>query len=240
MKRVFAVLALLVAGFVGAHAQNVQIHYNLGPKVDKANQENDQRILTTFEHLSFDKWGENFYFVDLAHSKDGQVEAYAEISRELRFWKAPIYAHLEYNGGLGTISTEDGVSGYRIPNVYLAGASYIWAKEGNAFKVSMLYRHDRATTKRHNMQMTTVWSWTSWNRVFTLNGFADVYTVDGNSQRNNLEFIAEPQFWINLNQFVGVADAFNLSLGGEVRMAYNFLHNDKFWVRPSLAAKWTF
>ncbi len=232
MKKLLAIIALFIAMAGTVSAQNVQTHFNLGKYSDKKLQGEDSFFITTFEHLSFDKWGQTFYFLDLNHSKDGIRDAYMEIARELKFWKAPVAIHLEYNGGVG--------KGYSLENTYLAGLSYLWAKNGNAFNLSMMYRHDQGLEKPHNMQMTGVWSWTSWNRVFTLNGFADLWTSNIGGAKSSMTFVTEPQAWVNLNQFVGVDDDFNLSIGTEVRMAYNFIHPDKFWVRPSLAFKWTF
>ncbi|KGL49709.1 Uncharacterised protein [Porphyromonas cangingivalis] len=231
MKKLFAIVALLVASIGVANAQNVQAHYNVGKRIDKTNQETHSPMILTIENLSFDKWGQTFYFVDLELGEKIMDCAYLEIARELKFWKAPIALHVEYNGGISKYAPMN--------HTYLGGVSYLWAKNGNAFNLSMMYRHDQGFNKPHNMQLTGVWSWTSWNRVFTLNGFADLWTTDL-GDKGNVTFLAEPQAWINLNQFVGVSDDFNLSIGTEVRLAYNFINKDKFWVRPSLALKWTF
>ena len=56
--------------------------------------------------------------------------------------------------------------------------------------------------------------------------------------------LSQPQFWVNLNTLKGM-DGVNLSLGTELEFSNNFVfnnkgENDKFYLIPSLAAKWTF
>lgn len=227
-------MAILSVAIVGkSQAQNIQLHYDFGGKIYDSRKALPA-LNTTVEDLSFDKWGQTFYFVDMHYSKHGVDQAYWEIARELKFWKAPIAIHLEYNGGLNKHAY--------IPNAYLAGLSYLWnSKDGSrSLSVSTSYRHDQGLEKPHNMQLTSVWSYTTWNRVFTFNGFADLWTSHREEAKSGVTFLAEPQFWINCNQFVGIPDAFALSLGSEVRICYNFMENDKFMVMPTLAMKWTF
>ncbi|MDO4771778.1 DUF5020 family protein, partial [Porphyromonas sp.] len=157
MKKLFSFVALIMATIGVASAQNVQTHYNIGKRIDKTNQETHSPMILTIENLSFDKWGQTFYFVDFELGKKGMDMAYFEIARELKFWKAPIALHVEYNGGVS--------NGGSLNHTYLGGLSYLWAKNGNAFNLSMMYRHDQDFEKPHNMQLTGVWSWTSWNRV---------------------------------------------------------------------------
>ncbi len=50
------------------------------------------------------------------YTSEGVASAYWEIAREVKFWKGPFSAHLEYNGGLA--------KGFSYNNAYLAGATY--------------------------------------------------------------------------------------------------------------------
>ena len=52
--------------------------------------------------------------------------------------------------------------------------------------------------------------------------------------------LTEPQFWVNLNKFKGIADGFNLSVGTEWEISTNFAVMDGFKWNPTLAMKWTF
>ena len=57
-----------------------------------------------------------YFFVDMDYTSEGVASAYWEIAREIKFWKGPFSAHLEYNGGLS--------KGMSYKNAYLAGATY--------------------------------------------------------------------------------------------------------------------
>lgn len=103
MKKLF-LFVLLLSAFVGeAVAQNIQLHYDLGRALYKSLDERPW-VTTTVEMFKADKWGSTYFFVDMDYTDKGVASAYWEISRELRFWKAPFSAHVEYNGGLNYIN----------------------------------------------------------------------------------------------------------------------------------------
>ena len=103
-------------------AQNIQLHYDLGRALYKSLDERPW-VATTVEMFKADKWGSTYFFVDMDYTDKGVSSAYWEISRELKFWKAPVSAHVEYNGGLNYIN-----------NAFLGGATY--ALNGNVQKVA--------------------------------------------------------------------------------------------------------
>lgn len=84
-------------------------------------------VTTTVEMFKADKWGSTYFFVDMDYTDKGVASAYWEISRELKFWKAPISAHVEYNGGLKYVN-----------NAFLGGATYSW--NSNDFPRYSAYR----------------------------------------------------------------------------------------------------
>ncbi|KGL51527.1 MULTISPECIES: DUF5020 family protein [Porphyromonas] len=236
MKKILLGVALLL-GTLTAVGQNIQTHYQAGRHLYK-DMEKTPSFVTTVEHFKADRWGQTFLFVDFVHTEKGISNSYFEIARELKFWKAPVALHLEYNGGVDR--------NFSINNAYLVGASYLWTSKdfSKNFSISTSYRYDQAIEgvqdANHGMQLTAVWGWNSWNRVFTLNGFVDVWTKKASDKSHGVVVYSEPQAWINLNQLVGFHDNFNLSLGTEVRLSYNFLNPNKFYALPTLAAKWTF
>lgn len=237
MKKSFLITLLLILGCLSTNAQNIQLHYQLGKHIYD-DQKEFPSLITTIEHFKADRWGQTFMFVDLSHKSFGISNAYTEIVRELKFWKEPVAIHLEYNGGLD--------KNYQINNTYLLGMSYLWTSKdfSKSISVSTSYRYDQeipdVLKKNHGMQLTTVWNWTSWNRVFTLCGFADLWTKKSSEHSDGVVFVSEPQAWINLNQIVGFSDDFNLSIGTELKTSYNFLNGNKFYILPTLGVKWTF
>ncbi len=57
-------------------------------------------LTSTVEKFHPDTWGSTYFFVDMDYTSEGVASAYWEIAREVKFWKGPFSAHLEYNGGL--------------------------------------------------------------------------------------------------------------------------------------------
>ena len=233
MKKLFLFVLLLSAFVGGAVAQNIQLHYDLGRALYKSLDERPW-VTTTVEMFKADNWGSTYFFVDMDYTDKGVASAYWEISRELKFWKAPFSAHVEYNGGLNYIN-----------NAFLGGATYSWNNSdfSKTFGIQVLYKYIQKNTKPHNFQLTGTWTLNFWQGKFTMSGFADFWRekhTDEKGQNYNFIFISEPQFWINLNKFKHVNDNLNLSVGSEWELSTNFATRDGFYFIPTLAMKWSF
>lgn len=233
MKKLFFSVFLSVAFAGEVMAQNIQLHYDLGRALYKSLDERPW-VTTTVEMFKADKWGSTYFFVDMDYTDKGIASAYWEISRELKFWKAPFSAHVEYNGGLNYVN-----------NAFLGGATYTWNNENfsKTFAIQVLYKYIQKNAKPHNFQLTGTWTLNFWQEKFTCSGFADFWRekhTDENGNNHNFIFISEPQFWINLNKFKHVSDDFNLSVGSEWELSTNFATRDGFYFIPTLAMKWTF
>lgn len=233
MKKLFLFVLLLSAFVGGAVAQNIQLHYDLGRALYKSLDERPW-VTTTVEMFKADNWGSTYFFVDMDYTDKGVASAYWEISRELKFWKAPFSAHVEYNGGLNYIN-----------NAFLGGATYSWNNTdfSKTFGIQVLYKYIQKNAKPHNFQLTGTWTLNFWQGKFTMSGFADFWRekhTDEKGQNHNFIFISEPQFWINLNKFKHVNDNLNLSVGSEWELSTNFATRDGFYFIPTLAMKWSF
>lgn len=235
-KTLLSVLLSFV--LVTAFAQiNVQLHYDLGNAFYGHTLEDRPHLTSTVECFKADRWGSTYFFVDFDYKSHESKSAYWEISRELKFWKAPIAAHVEYNGGLNTSA------GYN--DAYIIGPAYNWCSKDftKTFSLQLLYRYVTGVSQRHNWQTTIVWGNTFAKGLCTFSGFADLW--HDNEVKGNLIFLSEPQFWFNLNKVRGFAKDFNLSVGSEVEISNNFVwntkgQNNRFYALPTLAAKWTF
>lgn len=239
MKK-FLFLFLLIASIIDSKAQNVQLHYDFG--------ETRKLATATVELFKPDDWGSTFFFVDMDLGgkpeygrTNGMNMAYFEISRGLKFWEAPIEAHVEYNGGFGR---GDGFA-YPINNAYLLGPSYTMNSEDWSriltLKVHYKYIENMGGItdfNNSNVQFTAVWTMQFFENKLTFTGFADFWTEkvgvveDGNFSTANFVFITEPQLWYNATK--------NISLGTEIEMSSNFALNKGFMINPTVAAKWTF
>lgn len=230
MKIFIALIFTLIANV--ALAQNVQLHYDLGSATND-DLKGRPKITTTVEMFKIDRWGNNFFFVDMDYTGNGIASAYWEIARELKFWEKPIAIHVEYNGGLA--------NQFSLQNAYLLGPSYAWNNNifSKGFTLTPMYKRIQKNTQPDNFQLTATWYiHFANNQLWTFSGFADLWkekTING-----NYIFLAEPQLWANLNKLHNVDDHFNLSLGTEVELSNNFAGRDGFYVIPTLAIKWNF
>lgn len=228
-----------VAGALSCAAQlNVQLHYDLGHTMYGGDLDNRQRLTATVENFTADKWGSTYFFIDADWSDNAVRGAYGEISRELQFWKAPIAAHVEYNGGLNSFGSFN--------DAYLVGPAYNWNSKdfSKGVSVQVMYKYlAKHAQNKHSWQVTGVWRNTFAKGLCTFSGFLDVWhdnAVDG-----NLIVLSEPQFWFNLPPLKRVSDDFKLSVGTEVEISNNFVYpvkgmNNRFYAIPTLACKWTF
>lgn len=248
MKKLFSFAVLLLSA-LGVNAQNVQLHYDLGHSLydDLTSR---TTVTTTVEMFKPDNWGSTFMFTDIDYKSDGTIGAYWEIAREFNISKNKQWAaHIEYNGGVGSGKTPSGYYGNRYQHAVLLGGAWNWhsADFSKTFSIQAMYKyyfanHHTGARPYNGFQLTEVWSTTFAKGFCTFDGFCDLW-YDPNVN-GKLILLSEPQFWVNLNKLKGW-DKINLSVGTEWEISNNFVWNDegrnnKFFVIPTVAAKWTF
>lgn len=227
-----AVIALL--GAACGFAQNVQLHYDFGHSLYDELKDSRPKITTTVEMFKPDKWGSTFFFVDMDYGDNEVKSAYWEIARELKFWDGPLSVHAEYNGGLNFIK-----------DAWLAGVTYTYNNRDftKGFTLSPMYKYICGNDKPNNFQLTATWYAHFAGGRFSFSGFADFWRekhTDAKGGAHEWVFLAEPQFWVNLNKFRGVDEAFNLSIGTEWEVSSDFALLDGWYWNPTLALKWSF
>lgn len=230
-KFVFYILLALMSPVLCA--QNIQLHYDFGHAIY---DELDDRakLTTTVEMFKPDKWGSTFFFVDMDYANNEISSAYWELARELRFWKAPVSIHVEYDGGLNYIKDS-----------YLGGVTYTYNNKtfDKGFTVSAMYKYIHSNPSPNSFQLTATWYMNFCKGRYSFSGFADFWRerhADMNGKSHLLVFLAEPQFWVNLNAFSWADDDFKLSVGTEWEITSNFALMDGWHWNPTLALKWTF
>ena len=237
------IMAALLCISIAAQAQlNVQLHYDLGHDIYGDKLSNRPRVTATVENFTPDRWGSTYFFMDVDFGGNVVRSAYGEISRELRFWKAPFAVHIELNGGLnGTTGSFD--------NAYLIGAAWNWhnASFSKTFSLQLMYKwlaHRQNHGNTHNsVQLTGVWGINFAKDLLTFSGYLDVWYDRGVKGKWILS--SEPQFWVNLWHLPRISDDVKWSVGTEVEITKNLLwdaegRNDRFYVIPTVAMKWTF
>lgn len=240
MRKALSFTWLILLSLIGLQqtslqAQNVQLHYDMGKHVYSSDYSARPALTTTVEMFKPDRFGSSFFFVDMNYQAKGIASAYWEIARDIRLWKAPVSLHLEYNGGLS--------NQFSYNDAYLVGASYAYNEASYRWGITLtpMYKHLAGQGKPHSAQLTAVWYWHLAKGLVSLTGFADLWGDRNFNSENMTVFLTEPQIWVNLNKLKGVPEDFNLSVGGEVEMSYNFpVQNSKFYAIPTLALKWTF
>ena len=228
MKKLAILAALFFCAITASAQLNVQFHYDMGKAIYK-NLDARPQWTATIENFTPDKWGSTYFFVDANFAHSTIPSVYGEISRELKFWKAPVAVHLEYNGGTGVVN-----------NAYLAGAAYNWASKdfSKTFSVQAMYRYDAKHVSPHNWQLTAVWGIHFAKGLCTFSGYADL--ARNTALKSNLSFSSEPQFWFNFAPLDWVDDNCKISVGAEVELSNYLGEFGKFYAIPTVAAKWTF
>ncbi|MDR1258272.1 MAG: DUF5020 family protein [Tannerellaceae bacterium] len=232
--RLTTLVIILSAPFtLCVRGQNVQLHYDFGSAIYNKDYAARPVLTSTVEMFKPDAWGSTFFFIDMDYTNDGITGGYWEIARELRFWQNPFSIHVEYNGGLTSL--------FPLQNAYLGGATYSRDNSdfSRGFSLSVMYKHIQGHDEPHNFQITGTWYLNfGRNRLFTLSGFADWWREK--SGVGDFIFMAEPQFWLNLDRIRCVSDDFHLSIGSEVELTNDFAMHDGFYAIPTVAVKWTF
>lgn len=233
MKRVLFFIILFYS-FVSVTAQNLQLHYDFGK---------DRNYLTsTFEYFNADKVGSTFLFIDMDYNAGdvkGVSSAYWEIARSLSFWKGPLAAHIEYNGGFLQWKQDSKGGAVQIDDAWLAGVEYIYNDENftKGVTLQLLYKYIR---NKHDasFQITGVWYLNFLKNKMTFSGFADFWREDNMFVQDNLisetkfVFMTEPQLWYNFTK--------HFSVGSELELSNNFAGVKGFQVNPTLCVKWAF
>jgi len=228
MKKFLLALFVSVVA-LGATAQNVQLHYDLG--------ETRKLVTTTVEMFRPDKYGSTFFFVDMDYSSDerdvdnGLSLAYWEIARAFKWTENQKFMpRVEFNGGVLKL---DGAGTPFIPieNCWLAGVERTWASADFSKILTLQANYKHIKDKEDAaFQLTAVWTIQMLQNKLTFTGFADFWKEEmfwGTDYR----FLTEPQLWYNVCP--------NFSFGTELELSNNFA-KDGFQFNPTVAAKWTF
>ena len=244
MRKILTIMMLMGAAMVG-RSQSVQLHYDLGHALYDG-LSGRPNVTTTVDLYKPDKFGNTFFFTDIDYYGDGVAGAYWEFARELDLKKGSRWAaHMEYDGGVTSVERTDIAS--RIQHALLVGLAWNWHNGdfSRTFSLQGMYKqyfkgqHRKAFS---SFQTTAVWGMELAKGLVTFSGFVDVwYDKDVNG---NLVVNSEPQLWFNLDGLKGMKDI-PLSVGTEVKINNNFVFNNegrrnKFYVLPTIAAKWRF
>lgn len=220
---------LFVASGIQAHAQELQLHYDL--------LKERQYLTGTFEIFKPDRLGSTFMFTDVDFNRQngGASLAYFEIARKFNIPNKAIdglNAHIEYNDGLLITKSETPI-GIPINRAVLAGVGFP-VKLGNfVLNTSYLYKNIQGSNGLDG-QFTAVWHQNLFNDKMTIRGFLDVWSQPkhwNDKNKKTAVLLTEPQFLYNITP--------KFSIGSEVEISKNFVvGTDDLKVFPTVMVKW--
>ncbi len=242
MKRSFLLAAVACVAVAASAQLNVQLHYDLGHDIYGKELSNRPRVTATVENFTPDAWGSTYFFIDADFGDNFVKSGYGEISRELQFWKLPIAIHVEYNGGLQRAA-------YGYDDAYLAGAAWNWHSKdfGKTFSLQLMYKYlahsENHGGTSHSAQLTGVWGIDLVKGLMRFSGYLDLWYDKAVNGRVVLS--SEPQLWVNLWRLPRINDNAKWSVGTEWEISNNLVwpvngKNNRFYVIPTVAMKWTF
>ena len=100
MKKLILTAIIAICASAAFAQTNFQFHYDFGNNFYGKELSNRPKLTATVENFTPDKWGSTYLFIDANFGGNVMESVYGEISREFRFWEAPVALHIEYNGGL--------------------------------------------------------------------------------------------------------------------------------------------
>jgi len=188
------------------------------------------RTTVTVEHANGWKYGQNFFFVDVAEHNDIGTEVYAEV-----------YSYLSLNKitgsklSLGPINDISLLAGINISNkpendhfkAYLAGLSFDLAnKYFDYLQLDIAAYKSDDVRHKYGLQVTPVWSYPFeiGSAKFKFRGFTDFRTAN-TSNAGNFHILAQPQVLLDIGDLSGIKSD-TVFIGTE----YSYWHN-KFGVK---------
>lgn len=239
------ILLLLYNYCIITSAQNVQLLYDFGVNRSSAVTPKKHNFFTiTYEVNKFDSIGYTYFYTDVFFNNTNKSAGlgYTEISRNLKIKKFPVQLHVEFNGGLYIDKPSNNLNfSSGIHNAWLAGLSYpITFKNGAYFETILLYKYFKDALKGPDGQITFVWYFPMFKEKIAFAGIFDIWSeekaitdADITPFKKHPVIYSEPQIWYNVNK--------HLSIGSEVRFAYNFVYNSKMLeIFPCVGAKYNF
>jgi len=220
-----------------AGAQDLQLHYDWRHTVDpRINPRNfPSLIFKSFKALGF-----GAFLLKMEGDFDGSrhnlSKVYFEVSQTVKFWKPPIFVHVEYTGGLGVL--DGGNGGYYLDNAYLVGVAHPFPWQGSWGNGYVAYKRTNTIRPSHDPQLSLYWGKAFGNRwAFASTGVCwtqnrnhgDAFTANLRGKR--FAFLVENEVWYRL-----VAP---LSVGSEIRVSRNVYAADaRLLVYPTIGVRY--
>ena len=237
-----ALLLCVSAAFVTrpeTAAQNLQLHYDLRHAVDPAATPRNYPalIFKSFKTMDYGSFLVKVE-IDLDGNRYNVSKVYTEITQTLKFWKPPIFLHLEYTGGLGLF---DGASGgYYLDNAYLIGAARPFPWLGAWGSIYVAYKYTNFPSPSNDPQASVYWGKPFPHRweygttavFWTQNkNHGDIWTAGLHGKR--FVFLVENEIWYKPTAAISVGSRINVS-------SNVYATNGRLLIYPTVGARYLF
>ncbi len=220
------------------YSQSLQLQYDLRHSVDPRNTRSNYPSLF-FEFFKLVDYGSVFVKTqaDFNAERHNIGQVYLQLFREFRFWDPVIFAHVEYNGGVGI--AEGSTFGYSINNAFLLGPEYPFQWGNDWESISLCYRYSLFDKPSHDVQLSVYWSKNLLEDKFSFSGSLVMFTENkdhGDPATANLTgkrvlIWGQPQVWYNISK--------TFSIGSQLTTYYHVISNsERVLVYPTLAVKY--
>jgi hypothetical protein len=235
MKTVLLLCSLLCA--LSVQAQQLQLHYDFRHFIDPSLNKRNFASLTYEYFKSNDSTGSFLLKMqtDFSGENSNIGQLFLQVSKNLRYWRPPVYLSLTYSGGLGVAPPS---YGYYLTNSFGIGAAYPFQWKGAWFSTSVVYRYNAFPKPSHDAQLTFYFGKGFFQYKLLVAGSLVGWSENRNQgtdftvgQRGKkIAFFGDPQVWLNVTK--------TLSVGSRINVYYHTLTTEnQVQVYPTLALK---
>ncbi|WP_338876295.1 DUF5020 family protein [Spirosoma sp. SC4-14] len=235
-------LLLLVSVFFSplVRAQQLQFHYDFRHSIDPTQNRRNYATLV-FEYFKSNDSTGSFLLkmqTDFSGENNNIGQLFLQVSKNLRYWRPPLYLSLTYSGGLGVAPP---AYGYYLTNSFGIGVAYPFQWKGAWFSTSLVYRYNAFPKASHDPQLTFYFGKGFFQYKLMIAGSLVGWSENRNQgtdytagqQGKKIAFFGDPQLWLKIGKSV--------SLGSRINLYYHTLTSEnRIQVYPTLALKTQF
>jgi len=230
-------LLFLVFFSLSIRAQQLQLHYDFRHAIDPSQNRRNYATLV-FEYFKSNDSTGSFLLkmqTDFTGENSNIGQLFLQVSKNLRYWRPPLYISLTYSGGLGVAPPS---YGYYLTNSFGVGVAYPFQWKGAWISTSLVYRYNAFPRPSHDPQVTFYFGKGFFQYKLMVAGSLVGWSENRDQgtdytagrEGKKIAFFGDPQIWLKLGK--------SISVGSRINLYYHTLTNDnRLQVYPTLALK---
>ena len=242
MKNLILILLFGLSSWIALYPQNIQFCYDFRHSLDPANNQRNFPAFSFEYFKNIDTTGTGSFLFKLDTQLNGERnnigQAFAQITRSLRFWKPKYRISFYYSGGLGVPQS---TYGYYLTNSLGLGTDYPLQWKGAWISMGLYLRISFFDKPSFDPQINFYFGRGFLNyRIYTDGSFV-FWTENKNhgidytqyKSMKKFAFFGDPKIWIRIRK--------GFSAGVKVNALYNLIENNgdiKFY--PQIGTKFQF